>query len=110
MGEGRRVSLRVAVAACVLSALAGGVGAVASALPQGQPVSPGPPFRIVGYGYSCQSTSRTPMFECWYGRPYGPAGTPIMTVARGERTLTVQTLTRPSVVQEGGEYVTTLKR
>jgi hypothetical protein len=33
-----------------------------------------------------------------------------MTVARGERTMTVQTLSRPAVVREGGEYITTLTR
>jgi hypothetical protein len=99
-GHGRRqfrdrlVPVRLAIGCCAVSSLLGAGGAIAAAtLPTGPPVKPGPPFVIAGYGYTCQSTSRTPNWSCEYGRPYGPSGTPIMTVFKGSRTMIIQSLT-----------------
>jgi hypothetical protein len=50
------------------------------------------------------------MFECDWGTPYGPAGTPIFTVARGERALVVQSLDRPTTTRGYEEWVTTFKK
>ena len=111
-GSRRGISPLAALTACLASSLlAGGAAlAVASGLPTGPAVHPGPPFKIAGYGYTCESTSRTPNWSCDYGRPYGPAGTPIMTVSKGSRTMYIQSLTRPAVTQSGGVYTTKIVR
>jgi hypothetical protein len=108
----RRISLRTAVLACVACTLiaAGGTLAGASSLPAGRPVHPGPPFTITGYGYSCQSTVRTPNFSCDYGKPYGASGTPIMSIYKGSRKMFVQSLRKPAITHSDGEYLTTISR
>ncbi len=109
----RGISPGAAFAACLVSACLAGGGALASAsgLPTGTTVRPGPPFRIAGYGYTCDSTSRTPNWSCDYGRPYGPAaGTPIMTVYEGSRSMYVQSLRRPTISEVGGVYTTKISR
>ena len=58
--------------------------------------TPNVPYVVAGYGYTCESTSRTPNWSCDYGAPYGPAGTPITTVYPGSRTMHIQSLRRPA--------------
>ena len=90
---------------CMLCALLGTGGALATAAsqPTGRPVQPGPPFVLVGYGYTCQSTVRTPAFSCSYNEPYRPTGTPIMTISKGSRTMYIQSFQRPTVSKVGDE-------
>jgi hypothetical protein len=118
MLKGRTVPLRGAVAASVAclavgtgaAAVTGGPAAGAKSLPTGPTVRPGPPFEIAGYGYTCQSTERTPNFSCYWGKPYEPAGTPILTVFGGGRTLLVQSVKRPTISYAAGSYTTTFKK
>jgi hypothetical protein len=107
----RTVSCRTAAAACALSAvLGGGAYAGASTLATGAPIKPGPPFVITGYGYSCQSTLRTPNFSCDYGRPYARANTPIMTIWPASRAMYVQSLSVPKITKAGGVYTSKFTR
>lgn len=103
-------SLLSALLAAAATALAAGQGAFAAGGQSTVVVNPGTTTIIAGYGYSCQDTIRTPNWACQYGPPNGPARTPITTVAKGSRTMTVQSLLRPTVVFSDGEYVTTIKR
>ena len=108
----RRISVKRALLACLLSACvaaAAGTVAIASGLPVGRTVKPGPPFRIAGYGITCQSTSRTPNFSCEYGRPYGPAGVPIITM-EPHGYVTVQSKKRPSARRSLGYWTVTFRR
>ena len=63
-------------------------------------------------GYSCQSTSRTPNWGCWYGKPAGPEGTPLITVNKGSRTMLVQSRQKPKVTYNASTktYTTTVSR
>jgi len=103
------------VIACVLSGLLGvGVAAVATTSAAGPPVvhfRPTSVLAVDGYGYSCQTTARTPNFACWYGPPNGPTSTPSFTVVRGSRRMIVQSALRP-VVRRGadGFFETTFSR
>jgi hypothetical protein len=109
----RRVGFGTAVTACCLSAAIAalaGSGASGSSLPVGPPLRRGRPIVIKGYGYSCQSTARTPNWACWYGKPYGPSHTPITTVFKGSRKMMIQSLRRPAISRDGGEWVTTVSR
>lgn len=71
---------------------------------------PGDSLYVKDYGYSCDSTVRTPNWSCWYGSPDGPSGTPILSVFPGQRRMTIQSLLRPRVQRQGSEYVTTFTR
>ena len=102
--------------ACLLSAVAA-AGATALAASQGAfaaggrvVIEPGTSTVIAGYGYSCQDTIRTPNWGCSYGPIDGPEGTPIMTVFKGQRTMTIESLQRPTVQHQAGEYLTTVRR
>jgi hypothetical protein len=90
--------------------LGGGAFAGASTLATGAPVKPGPPFVIAGYGYSCQSTPRTPNFSCDYGKPYGRADTPIMTIWPHSRAMYVQSLSLPKISKTAGVYTAKFSR
>ena len=100
--------------ACIVSALLGvGVTAVATSSAAGPPVvhfRPTSLLAVDGYGYSCQTTARTPNFGCWYGPPDGPASTPSFTVARGSRTMRVQSTRRPVITRANGLYQATITR
>ena len=103
------------IIACVLCALAGaGVAAVATSWAAGPPVvkfRPTSTLSVVGYGYSCQTTARTPNFSCWYGPPNGPESTPSFTVVRGSRKLVVESFQRPVTTRgSGGPLQTTFSR
>jgi hypothetical protein len=108
-----RVALPTAILACVVcAAVAGAGGAIAGATAPltGASVQPGPPFVISGYGYTCQSTSRTPNFSCDYGKPYRPAGTPILTISKGSRTMYIQSFRRPTLSEADGVFTTKITR
>jgi hypothetical protein len=109
----RRISVKTALLSCVLSvglATAAGGVAIASGLPLGRTIKPGPPVRIAGYGLACQSTARTPNFSCEHGQPYGKAGVPIITVFKGIDRVTVQSRSRPSLSYSLGYWTTTVRR
>ena len=86
-----------ALAAAGGTALAGGQGAFAAGGQRTIVINPGTTTVIAGYGYSCQDTGRIPNWGCQYGSPSGPEGTPITTVFKGSRTMTIQSLQRPTV-------------
>ena len=104
------------IIACVLSGLIGaGIVAVAtSSAASGPPViqfRPTSSLAVVGYGYSCQTTARTPNFSCWYGPPNGPESTPSFTVIKGSRKLVVESFQRPVTTRgSGGPLTTTFTR
>jgi hypothetical protein len=102
--------LLAALLAAAATALAASQGAFAAGGQSTVVVNPGTTTIIAGYGYSCQDTIRTPNWSCQYGPPSGPAKTPITTVSKGSRTMTVESLLRPTVVLQNGDYVTTIKR
>lgn len=109
----RRVGVGpIAAACCASAALAVGGTSIASgsSRPLGAPEKPNRPIVIQGFGYSCASTTRQPQWDCWYGKPYGRAGTPITTVWKGSRKMMIQSLRRPSVSWNGSEWVTTLTK
>ena len=100
---------------CIPSALAGvGIAAVATSSAAGPPVVHFRPTSVLvvdGYGYSCQTTARTPNFGCWYGPPNGPTSTPSFTVFRGSRKMVVDSALRPVVTRgSGGYFETTFAR
>jgi hypothetical protein len=102
----------------IIAALLGAALAVAGLTAVG--AGAGPPvihFRpthdlvVDGYGYSCQTTARTPNFACWYGPPNGPTSTPIMTVSHGSRTMVVDSARAPRVERvQGVGFETTFTR
>jgi hypothetical protein len=98
------------IIACLVSALlAGSIATVATISAAGPPVVH---FRatsslvVDGYGYSCQTTARTPNFACWYGPPNGPESTPSFTVAKGSRKMVVDSALRPVVRRASGGFET----
>jgi hypothetical protein len=109
----RRVSVKTALLGCLLTAsltAAAGSIAVASGLPVGRTIKPGPPFRVAGYDLTCQSTARTPNFSCEHGAPYKPAGTPIITVFKGTDSVSVQSRERPRLSFSLGYWTTSVRR
>jgi hypothetical protein len=111
MGARRRIPLPTAILACAVCAALGGGGVTVTAeMRTGPAVRPGYPFVIQGYGYSCDSTPRTPNFSCSYNKPYGPTGTPIMTIFKGYRAMYIQSLQRPTLTYGDGEYQTKFVR
>ena len=112
-GDSRRTLVACSLSALLAAggtALAGSQGAFAAGGQRTIVINPGTTTIVAGYGYSCQDTTRTPNWGCQYGAPSGPAGTPITTVFKGSRTMTIQSLLRPTVRFTSGEYWTTVKR
>jgi hypothetical protein len=72
---------------------------------------PGARSVIVGYRYTCRSTTDRPSFSCYYyGGAHGVDGTPIMSIGLGQRTMTVRSESVPTVTHQHGSYTTTFKR
>ena len=104
------------IAACLASAFLGALGVAAFSIgsaagPPVQHFRPTHSLVVDGYGYSCQTTARTPNFACWYGSPNGPTRTPIMTVFKGSRTMRVESALRPVTKRDStGSFETTFRR
>ena len=98
---------------CTTAAVAGvGAGIMSASAAEPLKLGPGQQLTVTGYGYSCQSTSRTPNFGCWYGKPAGPEQTPLFTVNKGSRALVVQSRQKPKVTYDASTktYTTTVTR
>jgi hypothetical protein len=72
--------------------------------------APGAQYAIVGYGYTCRSTTNRPSFSCYYHLLRQPVATPIMSIGLGQRTMTVRSRLAPRVTNHDGAYSTTFKR
>lgn len=102
------VSARTAIVACVICSLLGGAAfAGASTL---HFFAPGSRYLIVGYGYTCSSTTNRPSFSCSYHLLRQAIATPVMSIPLGKRTMTVRSELAPTVAGHHGTYVTTFKR
>lgn len=105
----RTISARTAILACILCSFVGGGAAVASQNTV-QFFTPGTTQVIIGYGYTCKSTTNKPSFSCYYHLLRQRVATPIVSVALGQRTMTVESRLAPTVANHGGSYSTTFKR
>jgi hypothetical protein len=98
---------------CTTAAVVGvGAGIMSATAAETLKLGPGQQLTVTGYGYSCQSTSKTPNWGCWYGKPAGPEGTPLITVNKGSRTMLVQSRQKPKVTYNASTktYTTTVSR
>lgn len=105
----RTVSVRTAVLVCAVCLIFGGGAAFAGASTL-HFFAPGMRDVIVGYGYTCQSTTNRPTFSCYFTLLHRAVATPIMSVRLGQRTMTVRSDSPPAVVAQGGTYRSTFNR
>jgi hypothetical protein len=98
---------------CTTAAVVGvGAGLMSASAAGTLTLGAGQQLTVTGYGYSCESTSRQPNWGCWCGKPNGPEGTPLITVNKGSRTMTMQSLKKPKVTYNASTktYTTTVSR
>jgi hypothetical protein len=77
-----KVGLTALVAAGISFGIAAATGLATGSSSNGRTftVRPGDTIYLQGYGWTCDSTVRTPNFSCVKGRGQGPAPSPVVTI------------------------------